>query len=104
MFGCREVDEHHGLPAVDLVVSDNGPGIPAEHMERIFEPFFTTRTQGTGLGLAVARAVVRTHGGSLWVESSTAKGTTFVARFPLDRDTAAEVIGEAPMSESQKQE
>lgn len=104
VFGCREVDEHHGLPAVDLVVSDNGPGIPAEHMERIFEPFFTTRTQGTGLGLAVARAVVQTHGGSLWVESSTAKGTTFVARFPLDRDTAAEVIGEAPMSESQKQE
>lgn len=100
VFGCREVDEHPGLPAVDIVVSDNGPGIPPELVDRIFEPFFTTRTQGTGLGLAVARAVVQTHGGSLWVESSDEHGTTFVARLPLDRGTAAAVAGDLPLSQS----
>lgn len=100
VFGCREVEEHPGLPAVDLVVSDNGPGIAPELLERIFEPFFTTRTQGTGLGLAVARAVVQTHGGSLWVESSDAQGTTFVARLPLDRQAASEMTGDASFAES----
>lgn len=90
----RPVTEHKGIPAIDLVVRDNGPGIAPEHRERIFEPFFTTRSQGTGLGLAVARAVVQAHGGSIWIESTGSQGTTFVIRLPIDLAAVRQMASE----------
>ncbi|MEK6748665.1 MAG: ATP-binding protein [Pseudomonadota bacterium] len=74
---------HQGLSAVDLVFSDDGPGIPENAKERIFEPFFTTRPNGTGLGLAVVQAVIQAHGGAIWLESAPKKGATFVMRLPM---------------------
>lgn len=69
---------------ISVLLNDNGPGIPAELRERIFDPFFTTRAQGTGLGLAVARAVARAHNGDAWLEaSSPGHGSTFGLRLPL---------------------
>ncbi len=65
-----------------LSVSDNGPGIPAAVIDRIFEPFFTTRPDGTGLGLAVVRAVAEAHHGSVWVESPPGQGACFGLRLP----------------------
>jgi len=70
---------------VEISVSDNGPGIPAELQERIFEPFFTTRADGTGLGLAVVQAVTRAHGGELRLDSAPGAGATFRLRLPLAR-------------------
>jgi len=70
---------------VEISVSDNGPGIPAELQERIFEPFFTTRADGTGLGLAVVQAVTRAHGGELQLDSAPGTGATFRLRLPLAR-------------------
>lgn len=67
---------------VVLSVSDDGPGMPDDIKERVFEPFFTTRGSGTGLGLAVARAIVLAHRGTIAVESQPAFGTTFVLRLP----------------------
>ncbi len=61
---------------VCLTVSDNGHGISADIKDRLFEPFFTTRTQGTGLGLAVVRAVAEAHAGDVLVDSSP-EGSTF---------------------------
>lgn len=81
----RPVEAHHGMPSVDIVLKDNGPGIPPDLRSRIFEPFFTTRSKGTGLGLAVAQAVVQNHGGGLWIDSTSNEGTTFVIRLPLAR-------------------
>ena len=48
-----------------IEVRDTGPGVPEPERERIFEPFFTTREKGTGLGLPLARKIVRAHGGEL---------------------------------------
>ena len=68
-----------------LTVSDTGPGIPRELHERIFEPFFTTKPsgEGTGLGLALCRSVVETHGGTITVDSEPAGGTTFAIELPV---------------------
>jgi signal transduction histidine kinase len=61
-----------------LVVSDNGPGIPAEVQARIFEPFFTTKRTGSGLGLSICRKIVSEHGGDISVTSRPGAGATFV--------------------------
>ncbi len=72
--------------AVEIRVSDNGPGIPEEIRDKIFDPFFTTKEpgKGTGQGLAIAyRAIVERHEGSLTCHSRVGQGTTFVIRLPL---------------------
>lgn len=68
-----------------LEVIDEGPGIPAEALARIFEPFYTTKDPGagTGLGLAVAYAIVHDHGGRLEVESLVGRGSTFRVVLPV---------------------
>ena len=65
-----------------IEISDTGPGIPAETIDRIFEPFFSKRAGGTGLGLAIARQMVENHGGRIEVESKPGVGTTFRIRLP----------------------
>lgn len=68
---------------VDLVVSDQGPGIEPAIQEKIFEPFYTSRAKGTGLGLAVVRTVAEAHGGEVWVRSVLGRGAQFGIRLPL---------------------
>jgi len=66
---------------VEIVVRDNGPGIPSELMEEIFVPFFTTRENGSGIGLSLSRQIMRLHGGSLKASSIPGKETSFILRF-----------------------
>jgi len=75
-------DQEHALM---LSIADDGPGIEPENQERIFEPFFTSRAQGTGLGLAVVRAVVEAHNGTVWVHSKPKQGSTFYIKLPLQQ-------------------
>ncbi|MNT50955.1 Sensor protein ZraS [compost metagenome] len=66
-----------------LTVSDNGPGIDANTLARLGEPFFTTKTTGTGLGLAVVKAVARAHQGELRLRSRPGRGTCATLVLPL---------------------
>lgn len=81
----RPFGEVQGSPSrVRVAVSDGGHGIPPEVLERIFEPFYTTKPvgEGTGLGLSVSFAIVREHGGCMWVDSRPGEGTTFTIDLP----------------------
>jgi signal transduction histidine kinase len=64
-----------------ISVSDNGVGIPTDKIDRVFDTFFTTKPQGTGMGLAISRSIVESHGGRLWAASDSDRGSTF--RFTL---------------------
>jgi signal transduction histidine kinase len=68
---------------IELMVSDDGPGIAPDLRERVFEPFFTTRTDGTGLGLAVARQIVEAHGGRISAGNGPAGGACFTVHLPV---------------------
>jgi two-component system, NtrC family, sensor kinase len=63
------------------VVSDTGPGVAPEARARLFEPFFTTKEAGTGLGLAVSRAIALAHGGDIDVRNGE-PGAIFTLRLP----------------------
>jgi len=72
--------------AVELAISDDGEGIPPGIQDQIFDPMFTTKqaSGGSGFGLAVCKAVMEGHGGSLRCHSEPGKGAAFIATFPLD--------------------
>lgn len=69
--------------ACTVVVSDTGPGIPAEVRDRIFTPFVTTKARGTGLGLSTVKRIVEAHHGQVQVESPAGGGTRTTLRLPL---------------------
>lgn len=68
--------------AVEVRVSDTGPGVDEANRERIFEPFFTTKSHGMGLGLSISRSIVEDHGGRMWVEANEQGGATFCFTLP----------------------
>jgi signal transduction histidine kinase len=73
---------------VEVIVSDNGPGIPSQQLEHIFERFsrgdagLTQRVGGTGLGLAISKSLIELHGGTIEAESTVGQGSTFRMRLP----------------------
>ncbi len=69
-------------------VSDTGPGIPAENMEKIFYPFFTTKKHGSGVGLSMAKKIVDSHRGLIDVESEPGGGALFTVRLPMVANNA----------------
>ena len=72
-----------------VLVSDDGPGIPADKLSSIFETFYTTKTQGSGLGLSIARTIVELYGGKIRAENRPGGGATFTFTLPLAGSTAA---------------
>ena len=78
---------------MDIVVADEGIGIPADETERVFERFYRVdkararATGGTGLGLSIVRHVVANHGGEVMLHTREGVGTTFTLRFPAPDDT-----------------
>jgi PAS domain S-box-containing protein len=87
---------------VNLTVSDTGHGISQGDIDRIFDPYFTTKEvgKGTGMGLPVVHGIVKSHGGTISVESKLGKGTTFHIYFPVIEAEAVietETVEELPM-------
>jgi signal transduction histidine kinase len=76
-------------PGVRITVTDDGAGIPPEHIERLFEPQFSTKTRGTGLGLAIVSRILRDMGGEVRVRSVPGEGSTFELWWPTGDSPAA---------------
>ena len=70
--------------AVEITVEDNGSGISAEIRERLFEPLVTTKARGIGLGLALVKMVVESHGGEIRAQSQEGTGSSFTIRLPME--------------------
>ncbi|ETW98026.1 MAG: hypothetical protein ETSY1_20410 [Candidatus Entotheonella factor] len=78
--------EDHAANRLRVMVSDNGPGVPAAHRSRIFDPFFTTKPTGvgTGMGLSLSHGIVSAHRGTIVVQDSPEGGACFVVTLPLE--------------------
>ncbi len=77
-------------PMIEIAVADNGPGIPESLRGTLFEPFATVgKIKGTGLGMAITRAIVEAHGGDISYESAAGRGTTFRIRLPAHQAESA---------------
>jgi two-component system, LuxR family, sensor kinase FixL len=71
-----------GEGSVEFSVTDTGPGLPPDQLERIFDPFFTTKPKGIGIGLSISRDIVEAHGGRLWAENNAGSGARFCFTVP----------------------
>jgi len=81
---CLEVRAHRtDATTCEVRVSDNGPGLPGDALERLFEPFFTTKAKGMGMGLAVSKTIIESHKGRLWAENRPAGGACFCFTLPV---------------------
>lgn len=74
---------------IEVVISDNGPGLPTEVMDRLFEPFVTTKASGMGLGLSISKSIMEAHNGRLWAENIEPEGAAFHVLLPVAEDRIA---------------
>jgi signal transduction histidine kinase len=85
-FGSFRGQTAEIIDGVEIILSDNGPGIPEETLEKIFYPFFSTKAptggKNAGLGLSIVRDIIMNHGGFVGVESEVGKGTSFIIALP----------------------
>jgi len=92
----------HEKGCVLLEINDDGPGVPADVQSRIFDPFFTTKEvgTGTGLGLSVAYALVKEHGGRIWLKSEAGSGASFFVELPVTVKVAEPLRPPSPPASS----
>jgi signal transduction histidine kinase/streptogramin lyase len=86
----RIVTQHAEEGFVMISVIDTGKGINPEEAEHIFDAFFTTKEEGTGMGLAISRSIIESHGGRLWFTPNTGPGATFHFTLPIDANAKEE--------------
>lgn len=82
---CSDLKDK-AVDTLSIVVRDDGPGLSHEQKAKIFEPFFTTKAQGTGLGMAIAKRIIESHGGSIsLIDAGEGGGTMFAIKLPRNR-------------------
>lgn len=79
------------LDMCTIDVCDNGCGINDEHRSKLFEPFFTTKTDGSGLGLSIAKKIILEHHGQIYITESTAYSTIVRVMLPTGNNGVADV-------------
>jgi PAS domain S-box-containing protein len=67
---------------IEISVNDTGPGLPPDKVDQIFDAFFTTKPQGSGMGLAISKSIVESHGGRIWANGNGGRGATFHFTLP----------------------
>ena len=67
---------------IEISVNDTGPGLPLGKADQIFDAFFTTKPHGSGMGLAISKSIVESHGGRIWVKGDSGRGATFHFTLP----------------------
>jgi len=82
IFVASRYHKDHETGGVEIIVEDDGAGIPEEHLSDIFKPFFTTKTKGTGLGLTNVKQIVEAHRGSITAKNRSPHGASFQIHFP----------------------
>ncbi len=68
---------------IELIVSDNGPGLAPEIAENLFQPFHSTKATGMGVGLSISRTIIEAHEGRIWADASPLGGTSFHFTLPV---------------------
>jgi signal transduction histidine kinase len=91
-FGELTIKSQKEDDGVQVSVRDTGVGLQPEHAEQIFNAFFTTKPQGTGMGLAISRSIIESHGGRLWATSNAGLGATFQFTLPNEATMREAVI------------
>jgi signal transduction histidine kinase len=66
-----------------IAVRDSGPGLDPKGLDRLFDAFYTTKPQGLGMGLAISRSIIQSHGGRLWATANAAQGAVFQFTLPI---------------------
>jgi signal transduction histidine kinase len=85
--GVRELtvsSDRNGANHVSIAVRDSGEGLDYANIERVFDAFFTTKPDGMGMGLAISRTIIESHGGRLWATANVPKGAVFQFTLPVD--------------------
>jgi two-component system sensor histidine kinase HydH len=70
---------------LEVIIADQGGGVPQEVLEKVWDPFFTTKDKGTGLGLGIVKNIVDAHGGSIFIENASDGGARFIIHLPLQQ-------------------
>jgi signal transduction histidine kinase len=81
--------EQDGSNGVLITVRDSGAGLDRTSMDRLFDAFYTTKAQGMGMGLAISRTIIESHGGTLWATPNEPHGAIFRFRLPTDGEHAS---------------
>ncbi len=87
--GMRELtvsSDRDRTDRVSVAVSDSGEGLDAANVERVFDAFFTTKPDGMGMGLAISRTIIESHGGRLWATANSPRGAVFQFTLPVKAD------------------
>jgi C4-dicarboxylate-specific signal transduction histidine kinase len=89
--GERELSISSGIDDskdMTIAVRDTGEGLDPAHLERVFDAFFTTKADGMGMGLAISRTIIESHGGRLWATPNSPRGAIFQFTLPADSEIA----------------
>ena len=75
---------------IEVTICDNGKGLPKDSIEQVFEAFFTSKPDGMGMGLAISRSIIQSHGGTMWATPQEGQGVTFHFTLPIDQESGSD--------------